>query len=64
MLAGPADRGDNMRSRTAVFAAMLAIAPLGAKAADLVVWWQEGFYAQEDAALREVVAAFEQDTGK
>ena len=43
---------------------MLAIAPLGARAADLVVWWDEGYYAQEDAALREVVAAFEQETGK
>ena len=43
---------------------MIAMAPLGARAADLVVWWQEGAYAQEDAALREVVAAFEQETGK
>ena len=62
---GPADwGGDNMRSRTAVFAAMLAIAPLGARAADLVVWWDEGYYAEEDTAIREVIAAFEQETGK
>jgi multiple sugar transport system substrate-binding protein len=53
-----------MRRRTAVFTAMLVMAPLGAHAADLVVWWDQGFYAQEDAAIREVVAAFEQKTGK
>ena len=46
------------------FAAALAIAPLGAQAADLVVWWDEGYYAQEDEAVREIVAAFEQETGK
>ena len=53
-----------MRSRTAVLAAMLAMAPLGARAADLVVWWEEGLYAEEDAAVREIIAAFEQKTGK
>jgi multiple sugar transport system substrate-binding protein len=53
-----------MRSRTAVLAAMLAIAPLGARAADLVVWWEKGFYDQEDEAVAEVIAAFEQETGK
>ena len=40
------------------------LAPLGAKAADLVVWWEKGYYAQEDEALREIIAAFEQETGK
>ena len=53
-----------MRSRTVVLAAMLAIAPFGAGAADLVVWWEQGFYPQEDEALAEVVAAFEQSSGK
>jgi ABC-type glycerol-3-phosphate transport system substrate-binding protein len=53
-----------MRSRTVALAAMLAIAPLAAKAADLVVWWERGYYAQEDEAVREIVAAFEQETGK
>jgi multiple sugar transport system substrate-binding protein len=53
-----------MRSRTAVFAAMLTLAPLGARAADLVVWWEKGFYPQEDAAVAEIIAAFEQKTGK
>ena len=53
-----------MRGRAVVLAAAFAMAPFVAKAADLVVWWNEGYYAQEDAALREVVAAFEQETGK
>ena len=53
-----------MCSRILVIAVMLAMAPLGAKAADLVVWWNEGYYAQEDEAVREIVAAFEQKTGK
>ena len=30
---------------------MPRVAPLGARAADLVVWWEKGFYAQEDGAL-------------
>ena len=53
-----------LRSRTAVFAAMLAMAPIRGQAADLVVWREKGFYAQEDEAVREIIAAFEQDTGK
>ena len=53
-----------MRSRTAVLAAMLAMAPLGARAADLVVWWDEGRNAEEREAVRKIIAAFEQDTGK
>jgi multiple sugar transport system substrate-binding protein len=47
-----------------VLAVALCMAPLGAMAGDLVVWWEEGFYAQEDEAVREIVAVFEQDTGK
>ena len=53
-----------MRIRAVALAAMVAIAPLGAQAADLVVWWDEGYYAEEDEAVREIVAAFEQETGK
>jgi multiple sugar transport system substrate-binding protein len=49
---------------TVLFAAVLATAPLGAQAADLVVWWDKGFYHEEDAAIEEVIAAFEQETGK
>jgi multiple sugar transport system substrate-binding protein len=39
-------------------------APLGAGAADLVVWWEKGFYPQEDEAVSEIIAAYEQDTGQ
>ena len=53
-----------MRARAVVLAVAIVLAPLGAKAADLVVWWEEGFYAEEDEAVREIIAAFEQKTGK
>ena len=46
------------------FAAALVLAPLGAQAADLVVWWEKGSYAQEDEAVREIIEAFEQESGK
>ncbi len=52
------------RFRYAFIAAALALAPLGAQAADLVVWWENGFYQQEDEPVRETIAAFEQKTGK
>ena len=53
-----------MRVRAVILAAALMLAPLGARAADLVVWWEEGFNPGEDEAVREIVAAFEQKTGK
>jgi multiple sugar transport system substrate-binding protein len=53
-----------MRSRVLLLAAALAVAPLGAKAADLVVWWEKGFYPQEDEAVQEIMAAFEQKTNE
>jgi multiple sugar transport system substrate-binding protein len=53
-----------MWSRILFVAAAIILMPLGVKAADLVVWWEEGFYPEEDAAVREIVAAFEQETGK
>ena len=53
-----------MRAQAVILAAVIAMAPLGAEAADLVVWWEKGFYAQEDEAVREIIAAFEQETGK
>ena len=53
-----------MRARAVVLAVAIVLAPLGAKAADLVVWWEKGFYPQEDEAVGEIVAAFEQETGK
>jgi multiple sugar transport system substrate-binding protein len=42
----------------------LVMTPIGAHGADLVVWWFKGFFEQEDAAVREIIAAFEQETGK
>jgi hypothetical protein len=34
-----------------LFASTLLLAPLCARAADLVVWWEEGQYAEEDEAV-------------
>ena len=48
----------------ALVLAARVMAPLGVKAADLVVWWEEGQAAEEDEAVRETIAAFEQETGK
>jgi multiple sugar transport system substrate-binding protein len=53
-----------MCRRAFVVALALILAPLGAQAADLVVWWYKGFYEQEDQAVREIIAAFEQESGK
>jgi multiple sugar transport system substrate-binding protein len=53
-----------MHAHAVLVALALIFAPLGARAADLVVWWEEGFYPQEDEAVRETVAAFEQGSGK
>jgi ABC-type glycerol-3-phosphate transport system substrate-binding protein len=48
----------------AFFAATLLMAQVGAKAADLVVWWEKGYDDRENEAVREIIATFEQDTGK
>ena len=53
-----------MPLRAVLLAAVLLLASLGARGADLVVWWEQGFYPQEDAAIAEIIAAFEQKTGK
>jgi len=53
-----------MLSRMLVLAAALVMAPLAAKAADLVVWWEKGFYAEEDEAVAEIIAAFKQGSGR
>jgi multiple sugar transport system substrate-binding protein len=53
-----------MRVRTILLAAALMLVPLGVRAADLVVWWEESFYPEEDQATRELVAAFEAETSK
>jgi multiple sugar transport system substrate-binding protein len=51
-----------MRVRTILLAAALTMAPLGARAADLVVWWDKARYPAEDQALAELVRAFEAKT--
>ena len=48
----------------ALVVAALILAPVGAQAADLVVWWEKGYYAEEDEAVADMIAAFEQKTGK
>jgi multiple sugar transport system substrate-binding protein len=53
-----------MQVRAVLLAAMLTLAPLTAAAADLVIWWEKGYRPEEDAAIREAVAAFEQKTGE
>jgi multiple sugar transport system substrate-binding protein len=53
-----------MLRRLCLIAALFLMTPLGAQAADLVVWWEKGFYPQEDEAVRETIAAFEHKTGK
>ena len=53
-----------MRKQVILIAAPLLLVPLGAHGADLVVWWEKGVYPQEDEAVREIIAAFEQKTGK
>jgi multiple sugar transport system substrate-binding protein len=55
---------ENKQKQVIVLATVLVLAPLAATAADLVLSWHEAHHAQEDAALAEVVAAFEQETGK
>ena len=52
-----------MRVRAVLLAAALALAPLGARAADLVVWWDKAYYPEEDQALAELIRAFEAKTG-
>ena len=53
-----------MRRPAIALAAAVILAPLGARAADLVVWWDEGYYSKEHDAVGEIIAAFEQDSGK
>ena len=53
-----------MRVRAILLAAALVLAPLGARAADLVVWWEKAYSPEEDQAVEELAAAFEHETGK
>ena len=52
-----------MRKHVVILAAALVLVPLGARGADLVVWWDEGYYAEEGDAIAEVIDAFEQKSG-
>jgi len=53
-----------MRKQSIVLAAAIILAPLGTQGANLAVRWAKGYHDQEDEALRDTIAAFEQDTGK
>ena len=53
-----------MRVRAILLAAALMLVPLGVRATDLVVWWEEGHNSEENQAVRETVVAFEHKTGK
>jgi multiple sugar transport system substrate-binding protein len=53
-----------MQRLIAAAVASLLLAPSGARGADLVVWWEKGYYPREDEAVAELVAAFEQENGK
>src|SRR3954451_12347297 len=53
-----------MRVRAVLLAVALVLVPLGTRAADLMVWWEKGFYPEEDQAVGELVTAFERKTGK
>jgi multiple sugar transport system substrate-binding protein len=53
-----------MRMGSTVVATALIMAPVGAWGADLVIWWEKGQAAEEDEAVREIIAAFEQKNGK
>ena len=47
-----------------ILGAALILASHGARAADLVVWWDEPLYTGEGEALKEIIAAFEQESSK
>jgi hypothetical protein len=53
-----------MHAHAVLVALALILAPIGVKATDLVVRCDEGVNPEEDAAARETIAAFEQNTGK
>jgi multiple sugar transport system substrate-binding protein len=53
-----------MRVRAVILAAALMLAPLTARAADLVVWWEEGFSPGENDAVREMMTDFQRGMGK
>jgi ABC-type glycerol-3-phosphate transport system substrate-binding protein len=50
--------------RAVLLAATLMLTPPSARGADLVIWWSEGRSPEEDAAVKEIVTAFEVKTDK
>jgi multiple sugar transport system substrate-binding protein len=48
----------------AALLAAVMLRPLSALCAEFVVWWEEGLYHSEDVTVAEVIAAFEQESGK
>ena len=40
------------------FLLTIVLAPLGARGADLVVWWDKAVYPKEEEALHDTVVAF------
>ena len=52
-----------MRKQAVLVALARVLAPLGAQGADRVVWWEKGYYSEEDEAVREIIAAFEHGPG-
>jgi multiple sugar transport system substrate-binding protein len=53
-----------MRAKAVLVALALILTPLGARATDLVVWWEKGANLEEDEAVAEIIAAFEQGSGQ
>jgi multiple sugar transport system substrate-binding protein len=51
------------RAAIILLALRFALDPLTVCAADLVVWWEEGYYPEEDEAVAETIAAFESASG-
>jgi multiple sugar transport system substrate-binding protein len=45
-------------------ALVLLSSPARSQNADLVIWWDKGFFPQEDQSLASLVAGYEQESGK
>jgi hypothetical protein len=48
--------GRGAERRVAQHRQILAMAPLVARGADLVMWWEEGLYPGENEAVAEIIA--------
>lgn len=56
-------RRDILKSSVGVLAASALARPAFASGKTLTVWWNQGFYPDEDAAFRKLVSAWEKATG-